>query len=190
LEKMAEASKGDVGGGGKQSRQESNQAEDPSAGCPSSLSEEPQAVQAEEQVAEEASCWHTGVCKWFNPSKGWGFINVTEIQVESGELSEEDKVKVCETESATVEKIEEKIEDENQFEATATLDKDDKDPFEEDGFKPSGDIFVHQSTIQKEGFRCLEPGELVSFQAARSSKGWECLVVRTLGGQNSLEQAR
>ena len=135
---MAEASKGDVGGGGKESRrQEINAAEDPSV-CSSSLSEKPQAVEVEEQG--EAACWHTGVCKWFNPSKGWGFINVTEIQVESGELS-----------SATVEKIEEKIEDEKQFEA-ATVQKDDKDPSEEAEL-PSGDIFVHQSTIQKEGFR-------------------------------------
>ena len=90
------------------------------------------------EVKEEEADWHTGVCKWFNPSKGWGFINVTEKQIESEELSEADKPKVCEAESATVEKSRDGGKDEKKFEETGL---------------PSGDIFVHQSTIQKEGFR-------------------------------------
>ena len=137
----AEAEDKEGGAGGKQSKQEITEAE-----------EKPQAVVEVEEEEEEgqqrpeeaAACWHTGVCKWFNPSKGWGFINVTEIQVESGELSEADKPKVCETESeaSTVEK---------KLDGQEKIEKQDENQLEKG--LPGGDIFVHQSTIQKEGFR-------------------------------------
>ena len=65
--------------------------------------------------------WYTGTCKWFNNTKGWGFVNITAAEdvANSGEG--------------------------------------------EDGL-PSGDIFVHQASIKKEGFRSLSPGEEVQFQ--------------------------
>ena len=116
----AEANEG--GACGEQSGQEINEAP------------RPRAVEVREGSPAEEAAWHTGVCKWFNPSKGWGFINVTEKQ--GGELSEAEETKVCESESATVEK---------------SQDGKDENPFEAE--LPSGDIFVHQSTIQKEGFR-------------------------------------
>ena len=121
---MLGAEADEEGGCGKQSGQEIKEASGP------------RAVEVKEEEAEEAD-WHTGVCKWFNPSKGWGFINVTEKQAEGGELSEAEETKVCKSESATVEK---------------SRDGKDEKPFEEAEL-PSGDIFVHQSTIQKEGFR-------------------------------------
>ena len=119
----AEAKEGAAGG-----KQETDEAEGP------------QAVEVEEEEGPAAgeAAWHTGVCKWFNPSKGWGFINVTEKQIESEELSEANKPKVCEAENASVEKSRDGGKDEKKFEETGL---------------PSGDIFVHQSTIQKEGFR-------------------------------------
>ena len=127
------------GAGGKQSRQEVDEAEQPQA-----VVEVEEEEEEGQQRPEAAACWHTGVCKWFNPSKGWGFINVTEIQVESGELSEADKPKVCETESeaSTVEK---------KLDGQEKIEKQDENQLEKG--LPGGDIFVHQSTIQKEGFR-------------------------------------
>ena len=137
----AEAEDKEGGAGGKQSRQEIDEAEKPQAVV--EVEEEGEEGQQRPEK-EEAACWHTGVCKWFNPSKGWGFINVTEIQVESGELSEADKPKVCETESeaSTVEK---------KLDGQEKIEKQDENQLEKG--LPGGDIFVHQSTIQKEGFR-------------------------------------
>ena len=120
------------GGGAKQSRQEVGEAD------------RPQAVD-EEGPEDETGVWHTGVCKWFNPSKGWGFINLTEIQVESKESElTDDQPKVCknESEAATLEK---------KKDGQKVIDKHGECEVEEG--LPSGDIFVHQSTIQKEGFR-------------------------------------
>ena len=89
--------------------------------------------------------WHSGICKWFNPSKGWGFINVTEVvQAESrglGELSQKLKDTKIGGESVALDK------DPDQ----KILEKAPENQLEE--ISPSGDIFVHQSTIQKEGFR-------------------------------------
>ena len=79
---------------------------------------------------EDEEVWFEGVCKWFNPTKGWGFLNIVTKE------GEEDT---------------------------------------EDTEMPSGDIFVHQSTIQKEGFRCLEAEEHVQFRAKRWIK--ETLVL-------------
>ena len=123
------------GGGAKQSRQEVSEAE------------RPPAEEEERPEDEAAGVWHTGVCKWFNPSKGWGFINLTEIQVESkeSELAEADsqpKVSQAVSEAATVEK---NIDDQKDIEKHLECEIDEG--------LPSGDIFVHQSTIQKEGFR-------------------------------------
>ena len=130
---MLGAEAGEEGGGAKQSRQEVKEAE------------KPQAVEVEEQEGpeEEAGVWHTGVCKWFNPSKGWGFINLTEIQVKSkeSELTEADSHPTV-SEAATVEKKKVGQKDIEKYHES-----------EVDEELPSGDIFVHQSTIQKEGFR-------------------------------------
>ena len=34
-----------------------------------------------------------------------------------------------------------------------------------------GDVFVHYTTIQGDGFKCLEPGETVRYDLVQSSKG-------------------
>ena len=126
----AEAKEGAAGG-----KQETDEAEGP------------QAVEVEEEEGPAAgeAAWHTGVCKWFNPSKGWGFINVTEVvQAESrglGELSQKLKDTKIGGESVALDK------DPDQ----KILEKAPENQLEE--ISPSGDIFVHQSTIQKEGFR-------------------------------------
>lgn len=89
------------------------------------LNEDQDKLQAEKDPKQEV-VWHTGVCKWFNPSKGWGFINLaaSKAQVAHGQSESEpvgEKSAACDSE------LEEEM--------------------------PSGDIFVHQSTISKEGFR-------------------------------------
>ena len=65
--------------------------------------------------------WYTGTCKWFNNTKGWGFVNLTVAEDVTNSGEGEDDL-------------------------------------------PSGDIFVHQASIKKEGFRSLNPGEEVQFQ--------------------------
>ena len=65
--------------------------------------------------------WYTGSCKWFNNTKGWGFVNITAAEDVANSGEGEDDL-------------------------------------------PSGDIFVHQASIKKEGFRSLSPGEEVQFQ--------------------------
>ena len=72
---------------------------------------------------EQASnlTWYTGTCKWFNNTKGWGFVNITAAEDVANSGEGEDEL-------------------------------------------PSGDIFVHQASIKKEGFRSLSPGEEVQFQ--------------------------
>ena len=94
---------------------------------------------------KDKTCWHLGVCKWFNSSKGWGFLNTSDHDLES------------------------KIVDNNM---------------------PTGDIFVHQAAIEKEGFRSLGMGEEVEFQAIRSDKGWEVVRVRGVDGKDILGMMR
>ena len=94
---------------------------------------------------KDKPCWHPGVCKWFNSSKGWGFINTSEHDLES------------------------KVVDNNM---------------------PTGDIFVHQAVIEKEGFRSLGMGEEVEFQAKRSDKGWEAVRVRGVDGKEIIGMVR
>merc|ERR1712117_674717 len=88
--------------------------------------------------------WHVGVCKWFNGSKGWGFIN----------------------------------------------NKDESENKDDDKNKPTGDIFVHQAVIVKEGFRSLGMGEEVEFQAVQSDKGWEAVRVRGVDGKEIVGMVR
>ncbi|XP_051991275.1 protein lin-28 homolog A-like [Xyrauchen texanus] len=45
------------------------------------------------------------------------------------------------------------------------------------------DVFVHQSKLYMEGFRCLKEGEAVEFTCKRSSKGLESLRVTGPGGE-------
>ena len=90
-------------------------------------------VEEKGEKEKDETCWYIGVCKWFNSSKGWGFINTSEHDLESKEV---------------------------------------------DNNMPTGDIFVHQAVIEKEGFRSLGLGEEVEFQAMRSDKGWEAVRVR------------
>ena len=94
---------------------------------------------------KDKTFWHLGVCKWFNSSKGWGFLNTSDHDLES------------------------KIVDNNM---------------------PTGDIFVHQAAIEKEGFRSLGMGEEVEFQAIRSDKGWEVVRVRGVDGKDILGMVR
>jgi len=44
-----------------------------------------------------------------------------------------------------------------------------------------GDVFVHFSAIQGEGFRSLEEGESVEFSVARTDKGLQAENVSKLG---------
>ena len=55
---------------------------------------------------------------------------------------------------------------------------------------PTGDIFVQQGVIEKEGFRSIGIGEEVEFQAMRSDKGWEAVRVRGVGGKKILGMVR
>ena len=130
---MLGAEAGEEGGGANQSSQEANEAETP----------QDVKVEGEEGLEDEAGGWHTGVCKWFNPSKGWGFINLTHVESGQSELSD-NQPKLCEAE-IEAETVEQKIDGQKDIEKHGEC-KVDED-------LPSGDIFVHQSTIQKEGFR-------------------------------------
>ena len=85
---------------------------------------------------ETNSKWHHGVCKWFNSTKGWGFINIIK----------------------------------------------DADNSKDDEAAPSGDIFVYQSAIKKDGFRSLVAGQEVQFTVTRRAKGWEAREVRLVEG--------
>lgn len=100
--------------------------------------------------------WHHGACKWFNPTKGWGFLNMV-----PGGGAEEAEVEG----PPEVKEVEDGKGDKDKQEAVKEEPKADTEAGGEDA--PSGDIFVHQSVIQKDGFRCLEPGERVEFQAVR-----------------------
>ena len=102
-------------------------------------------VKEKGEKEKDEICWHLGVCKWFNSSKGWGFINTSEHDLES------------------------KVVDNNM---------------------PTGDIFVHQAVIEKEGFRSLGMGEEVEFQAKRSDKGWEAVRVRGVDGKEIIGMVR
>ncbi|MEM1059507.1 MAG: cold shock domain-containing protein [Verrucomicrobiota bacterium] len=44
----------------------------------------------------------------------------------------------------------------------------------------TGDIFVHFSAIQGEGFKTLEEGEPVEFTAEKTTKGWKATEVHKL----------
>lgn len=37
--------------------------------------------------------------------------------------------------------------------------------------KQGKDVFVHYTTIQNEGFKCLEPGDQVNYKLIESAKG-------------------
>ncbi len=41
-----------------------------------------------------------------------------------------------------------------------------------------GDVFVHHSAIQMEGFKTLDEGDAVSFETTRTDKGLQALNVR------------
>lgn len=64
-----------------------------------------------------------GTVKWFNPDKGYGFIESTET---------------------------------------------------------TGDVFVHYSEIQIEGFRTLAEGQRVEFETSESERGTQAVNVRPL----------
>ena len=102
-------------------------------------------VEEEGEKEKDETCWHLGVCKWFNSSKGWGFLNTIEHDLESKEV---------------------------------------------DINMPTGDIFVHQAAIEKEGFRSIGMGEEVEFQAMSSEKGWEAVRVRGVNGKEILGMVR
>ena len=42
------------------------------------------------------------------------------------------------------------------------------------------DVFVHFSAIQANGFRSLQEGQAVSFEAKRGAKGWQAENVQLL----------
>lgn len=45
-----------------------------------------------------------------------------------------------------------------------------------------GDVFVHQSVIQGEGFRSLQENEKVTFDVIQGQKGLQATNVRRTGG--------
>ena len=47
--------------------------------------------------------------------------------------------------------------------------------------KKMGDIFVHQSSVQMEGFRTLAEGEEVEFDTQESEKGTRAINVTKVG---------
>ena len=102
-------------------------------------------VEEKGEKEKDETCWHLGVCKWFNSSKGWGFLNTSDHDLESKEV---------------------------------------------DINMPTGDIFVHQAAIEKEGFRSIGMGEEVEFQAMSSEKGWEAVRVRGVNGKEILGMVR
>lgn len=53
-----------------------------------------------------------------------------------------------------------------------------------------GDIFVHYSTIQKEGYKTLEEGDQVTFDVTESEKGVQAAnVVRTARAEKTSDSA-
>ncbi len=53
-----------------------------------------------------------------------------------------------------------------------------------------GDIFVHHSSIQSEGYRTLDEGEYVAFELVQSEKGLKADGVSRLGAEaQQAEQA-
>lgn len=41
------------------------------------------------------------------------------------------------------------------------------------------DLFVHHSAIQSDGFRTLDEGQRVEFEAVKGPKGWRALNVKS-----------
>ena len=99
--------------------------------------------------------WYQGVCKWFNPAKGWGFLNLVPTKEEVEKKEEPNGEEGREGEG------EEEGKGEGMNERLDVV--------------PCGDIFCHQSVILREGFRALEPGERVQFMATR----WGGCVIST-----------
>ena len=126
-------------------------------------------------MESEAQVWVRGVTKWFNVTKGWGFINVKKdddgesIGGEAECKSESEAKSEGKTEGELKSISEAKSEDgaKSECEADTKIKCDETTKCEDTESEPCGDIFVHQSVIQREGFRSLGEGEEVEFQAFR-----------------------
>ena len=118
--------------------------------------------------------WYLGVCKWFNGSKGWGFVNLIEPS------SDKSPTTTTTTQTPTT------------IPTTSTTSTSTSSTTSSSSrLIPSGDVFVHQGSILMGGFRSLAVGEEVEFQAARrEGKGWEAVAVRGVGGSEIRGQAR
>ena len=144
-------------------------------------------VDTAEKTDRAESGWLAGTCKWFNTNKGWGFITVAEVKEEGRKTDEkgEGKVegeksdgKLKSKELKGAENLEGKPDSKTKGEKTT-----DESQKERTVKEPSGDIFVHQGVIEKDGFRSLQAGEELEFQATRCSRGWEAVRVRGRAGR-------
>ena len=109
----------------KKNRQKKKQKKGCNTDSPAKAEDKNDANQKIKKLDEEIDkklnsiCWYRGVCKWFNSSKGWGFLKLHSSEETDSNLNQT---------------------------------------------KPSGDIFVYQACIQKDGFRTLDAGKEVEFQ--------------------------
>ena len=52
----------------------------------------------------------------------------------------------------------------------------------------TGDLFVHWSNVEMEGFKTLKPGQVVSFDLGTNHKGPQCINVKVLSDGDSEEE--
>ena len=61
-------------------------------------------VEEKGEKEKDETFWHLGVCKWFNSSKGWGFLNSSDHDMESKEVDNNMPTKDIFVHQAVIEK--------------------------------------------------------------------------------------